>query len=562
MDGVPLAFRRKVRGRYLLDVTVIAAILVSAFLLTYVTGQRGFYPFDQSIVFDGSYRILEGQVPYKDFVLPFGPAAFWLQAFFFKVLGVTYLAYIVGAASVNVLAVLLATAIVRLLFPSSRLTSYVAGILTAVWFYPPFGTPWVDQTAFFFSFLALCSLLAGVLPEAYRSPSRKALLGLSGCFAFLAFISKQNVGSFMLPLYPLILIVTNTGDRKRFVRACLYFLAGLGGSAAVFLLWVRMGSDWDTFVRFFWHLPSDLGRERLSRFFRAWLGLLRPFFGGKGPVLPVLIAWGALGISLAALVRLLVGVRRGEPIPGEKLTPIVLCVYLVGFQHVFANTTLNQPENGLAFIGVMLAIALGLMLRIVGRGRLALKAVLTVGVMVILVFASMDGIKVSMSRTVHDIFRGAKFGDHLPVETLKCLRWAKPTRMGGYEITEEEVVSLYRYLEQRGKRFFVFPDFTILYGLLGAPPPQPLLWFHEGVTYRRDDNSDLDRWIAEDLKRNEVEIFVLEQVAWFNTVDRLKNFPQMSSYLRSEFVRVGQIGTFTIHEKTREKKGTAGLLKK
>ena len=82
------------------------------------------------------------------------------------------------------------------------------------------------------------------------------------------------------------------------------------------------------------------------------------------------------------------------------------------------------------------------------------------------------------------------------------------------------------------------------------PPPQPLLWFHEGVTYSREDNSDLDKWIVEDLRRNKVEIFVLEQVAWFNTVDRMKDFPQMTSYLRSDFVRIGQIGTFSIHEKT------------
>ena len=41
--------------------------------ICYVSGMRGFFAMDQSIVFDGGWRVLQGQIPYKDFVIPFGP---------------------------------------------------------------------------------------------------------------------------------------------------------------------------------------------------------------------------------------------------------------------------------------------------------------------------------------------------------------------------------------------------------------------------------------------------------------------------------------------------------
>jgi hypothetical protein len=108
---------------------------------------------------------------------------------------------------------------------------------------------------------------------------------------------------------------------------------------------------------------------------------------------------------------------------------------------------------------------------------------------------------------------------------------------------------LHSYLEQRGENFFIFPDFTIFYGLLGVPSPQPVLWFHEGVTYNRASNGELDRRIVRDLESNHVRIFVLEQVAWFNTGDRFDDFPRMKAYLMENFTRAGQIETFSVYEK-------------
>src|SRR4051812_41759698 len=62
----------------------------AALLFTWLTGHRGVFLLDQSMIFDGGWRLLQGQVLYKDFLVPFGPVTFVIQALSFKVFGVNW----------------------------------------------------------------------------------------------------------------------------------------------------------------------------------------------------------------------------------------------------------------------------------------------------------------------------------------------------------------------------------------------------------------------------------------------------------------------------------------
>ena len=82
----------------------LMATLGFAFWLAFYSGTRGIFPLDQSIVFDGGYRVASGQVIYRDFVAPSGPLVYWLQGAVFKLFGVSYRVYILTAAGYNALA--------------------------------------------------------------------------------------------------------------------------------------------------------------------------------------------------------------------------------------------------------------------------------------------------------------------------------------------------------------------------------------------------------------------------------------------------------------------------
>jgi hypothetical protein len=543
------------------DAIVLGAVGVLAFYLTFRSGQRGFYPFDQSIVFDGSYRVLSGEVPYRDFVVPFGPVAFWLHSVFFRAAGVSFRTYLVGSSTINAVAALLAAGIAAMLAPRAKLLRYLAAILTAVWFYPPFGTPWVDQTAFFFGMLALGAVLAGTLTEPLGKRLRYGLVAAAGVLAVLAALSKQNVGAFLFPLYPLTIVVV-AGKSRRELSAWLGMLAvGAAACGGAFLAWVGLESKLGIFYEYFYKIPAGLGSERLGFFLRSWFALREPYFGGRGPALANVVTVWALGAGIAGLVA--AGRCRDSRKRRRIAAASLVCAYLAAFQHLFINTTLNQPENGMGLMGVTFAgaaiatawmllsrfgaKAAGAIVLVHGRRFPAVAAVVLAAAALSL---SISGVRIAMSRKAQDIFRGSTFETHLPVRGLETLIWAEPTRMGGYEISGDEVAALLRYLRERGENFMVFPDFTILYGLAGVPSPQPVLWFHDGVTYLREDTAELDEWIVRDLRRNQVRVFVLEQVAWFNSGERWSHFPRFRAYIREQFTPAGKIGSFSVYERT------------
>lgn len=266
----------------------------------------------------------------------------------------------------------------------------------------------------------------------------------------------------------------------------------------------------------------------------------------------MIAVWGSLAVSAVALIAS--AVRTGKAVLSLRhLLAAVLCIYLAAFQHLFINTTLNQPENGLALSGIILAVAVGLLLSNTGLGRPKSRMAVAAAMVVLLFFASRDGYRVAMRRDVHEMFRGSDFGASMPIDKLEGLKWAEPMRIRGSAVLPAHMVILYEYLEESGENFFVFPDFTILYGLLGVPSPQPLLWFHEGVTYSREANRDLDERIVAALKRNRVSIFIREQAAWFNSGERLDDFPELQAFIRTEFKKVGEVGIFIVYERRTER---------
>lgn len=73
-------------GRRLPVVLFLAAALISGFTLL-----RHVDPFDEGIALQAARRVMQGQLPYRDFLWPYGPAHPYLMAGLFKVFGVSLL---------------------------------------------------------------------------------------------------------------------------------------------------------------------------------------------------------------------------------------------------------------------------------------------------------------------------------------------------------------------------------------------------------------------------------------------------------------------------------------
>ncbi|HXV59888.1 MAG TPA: hypothetical protein VEK15_04275 [Vicinamibacteria bacterium] len=544
----------------LLHVFGVAALLLLALGLVLESGKRGFLAADQSILFDGGYRVALGQVPYRDFFIPTGPVPFWIQGLFFAGFGVSYGTYILHAAVINAAVALLALLWFRTVFPQSRLHGYFAAVLTAFWFYPPFGTPWFEQTAFFFHFAAMFLLVRSL---AAANPSWRSLrmnrrgyllLVAAGLADGLSFLCKQNAGLLAVAASLGVLgMGVSARLRQRLVLATC-FAAGVALAFVSFATWLLFASNVDLFRLFFLEIPSQEGLRRLGQ-----LGAMDLLSGAFSMTTPVR-TFSALSAVVAAGVFLTDGYLRvtgrdGPLAPQGRMAAGTLLSLFV-LQSVFIPLTVNEPENGFSFCGMMVALAM-LLVRDMSPNSLGSEAsrratpfavTYWLGSLLMFFALAQQARSVALNRGVHDVFSRSRFDANVVSRAMHPVQWAIPTpaaRRSEEEIPVEDIDRLTEFL-RRSEDFFVFPDFTVLYGLVGATPPQPLLWFHRGLTYSLEKAPWLDRRLVQELHERRVEYVVVEAVSLGGTDRRLAHFPSLARYIADGFEPEREFGIFRV----------------
>ena len=222
-------------------------------------GAARLLPLDQSIVLDGAWRVLCGQVPFADFTMAFGLAGMWLQAAVFGICGVSFSSFLLTAATLNAAAAVMAVLVVRRVLPGATAAAWTAGVLTAIWYHPPFGTPYAEQTAFFFCMLGLL-LALGVSRGARRAAAWRA--AAAGACMVAAFLAKQNAGLLFAPVIAVVLAID--GARPRDWIACG---GGIAAAGSVFTGWLLSASNPRTFMRFWFEIPGEMVLPRFRESF-------------------------------------------------------------------------------------------------------------------------------------------------------------------------------------------------------------------------------------------------------------------------------------------------------
>ena len=235
--------------------------------------------------------------------------------------------------------------------------------------------------------------------------------------------------------------------------------------------------------------------------------------------------------------------RRSRATHAAAWTALALYLY----QNLFNFTSNNKPENAYAFAGVIAVCALASAPRAWSPWRPSrwLHWILVATVLLPL-FAW--GLHSGWARRVHIVFRHSEFDGQLDADGWRQLRWGKPTRIGDVEVRVEDVNGVIGHLRRREGNFFVFPDFTFLYALLGRVSPQPVLWFHWRMTYPTLYDPELDQWIVRDLQRHDVRTIVLEESAWLGS-DSLSQFPLLVRWIDEQFEDAARFGMFRVLER-------------
>ncbi len=219
--------RTRVRQHRLADLLPLVATLVAGALCYGLFYRRGLGLAVIGYSVAPTERVLQGEVPYRDFLFNYTPGILWLNALLMKLFGVSMLVVRVGLLVVKLLTLVLIYDLAR------RLTSGAAALLpvalTLAWLgYEHLFNPYPDV---YFMPLALAGLLCALH---YNQSGRAGWLLAGGLAAGAVFLFKHNVGVFVAGCGLIALAlrewtVGGYGGRGDFIR-------GLAKRAMVYLI--------------------------------------------------------------------------------------------------------------------------------------------------------------------------------------------------------------------------------------------------------------------------------------------------------------------------------------
>ncbi len=177
----------------------IIALAIFSFFINLYYSSLGSFPIDTFLHYDSGSRILNGELPSRDFWIVSGLTVDFIQALFFKIFGVNWYAYIIHSSIFNCLISL----IVYFYFVElkvKKLNAFLFSLSFATLSYTISGTPFVDLHATFFL------LISTLLIIKHLNSENNFIWFLIIALLFLSFFSKQVPSVYAAIIYSIILI--------------------------------------------------------------------------------------------------------------------------------------------------------------------------------------------------------------------------------------------------------------------------------------------------------------------------------------------------------------------
>ncbi len=472
-----------------LSSAAIVAVILAAYGLSMWGGSLGCFVFDQSIIFDGAWRILCGQIPFKDFISPVGPVPFYMQAAFFKVFGITHFAYRIHAAIINAVVSGLVMLYLSWILPGRRWLWVMAGLLTAIWYYAPLGTPWYSQTSVFFGVLGLGFVLS---TRYFKNPfllrSRWAQVVGPAFWAapcmVLSFLTKQNSGAMFL-LMPLILFWIPPRKSDPWVNTAAYIF-GLLVSVAAVAGSIHYFASFELFWNHMFALPWSTLFVRLA--YKKYIS--------KTMLFHVPFTLLVLSFLFWKIIRKIKHIQYSD-------TGFLAFLFFGGFLFHLGMITTSTSDAfiNIPFIGILFALAFQMI------DQWALQSapdqntrkwlwIRSSQMALVVLFC---GLGISMIASYR--LKGHEAGQRLlpPIASgpLKGLRWNEPSSM----ITLKNLQDILQFMQATREPVYLTNGFTMLYGMTGHQSIDPFLWYHQGLSFPDSYSAEMESLDRQTLQR-------------------------------------------------------------
>ena len=236
----------------------LSILILFSFFINYYYAKLGSFPIDTFLHYDSAYRILNGELPIKDYWIVSGLIVDILQSFFFKFFGVNWFAYIFHASLFNCII----TIMIYLFFVKNKINNFKALLLSisfAILSYTISGTPFVDLHATHFLLIATLLIINNL------NTHKNYLWFIITIFLFLSFLSKQVPATYAAILYFFILTIYFIYKKEFKIIKIIIFSLFLLLSLIVLFLRLYEINFINFFIQYF-DYPRSIGESRFDNF--------------------------------------------------------------------------------------------------------------------------------------------------------------------------------------------------------------------------------------------------------------------------------------------------------
>lgn len=270
--------RNFLKGRYLLIIFAVIFLYLTAFSIFRINDT------DEGYILTSSMRILNGQLPYRDFFIHTPPVTFYAIAGLFRVFGQSLIAARIFTSLIGLLISILLYLISLRIIPSVRY-ALIPSLIFMFW-----GTAQVNYPSFAW-FGLLFALASAYLFVLFLDRRSAVLLIGAGLLSGISFMSKQNLGLCVFVTLALFVIV-NRFFSGRVIKNLLLLILSFMTPVVIMTYFFYLNGALPDFIEHVIFVAAQSGISRMEIF---------PYPSVK---FPQIIIWGAyLSIFCLAIRR-------------------------------------------------------------------------------------------------------------------------------------------------------------------------------------------------------------------------------------------------------------------
>jgi len=411
---------------------------------------------DGSGMFEGSYRVTLHQVPFKDFFIPYIPLVFYVQAFFNFVFGSTLFSMAIHGF------VLAGIICIPFYFLVRKEMGYIMSLIFTVFFYISFNGlqfhPYYNQYASFFFLINIFLIIKSIKKDSIHW----SVYLLSAILGTLTFYSKQDLG--LLHIFFVFLYFVINYPKKLKSILMFYVVPGIVLLLGSYILFCNIIPGFE----YWFNIGQPPHSSRISN-------LLEPL-----KLLDIFQSWR---VYFCVIFVYFIFFTKFSPYRKRMMSLFIVISGSTLIHYIISNSTRQIFVTGIPLLIFLLYELIKDFLQdttLNKNGDLSSRLIVNVILVIFLIWA------VNPLPTYGFILMNHLNPDMTQIPN-GCYAGFLITKVGLNELTEIREV-----IESNNNSFVSMTDYGFLYCDYNLTPPKNIpLWFHEGVSFFRENVPDI-----------------------------------------------------------------------